>query len=174
MIGKDPLGNNLGWVGRGYWVVKNGVWQMADYDHEAEYISKQNEASDGYLIPLIKMLKAIKQTYFPELDSFPLEILAAKNIPLSIYVKKSQNVLLSYESLLQEFFADASAQLSAPIGVPGSKSAPIVFDPDKAARISRAFVTIANYIRTINALQYQGQKVDGWRELMPDHFPATL
>ncbi len=174
MIGRDPAGNNLGFVGRGYWVVKNGTWQMADYDYEADYISRQNEASDGYLIPIIKMLKAIKQIYFPELDSFPLEILAAKNIPLSVLVRKANLLPISYEVLLQDFFADASAQLALPIGIPGSKSAPIRFDPDKAARIGSMFITIANYIRAINALQFQGEKVDGWRKLMPDHFPATL
>ncbi len=174
MIGRDSAGRELGSIGRGYWVVKNGTWQMADYDYEAEYISKQNEASGGYLIPAIKMLKALKQRYFADMDSFPLEILATKNIPLSVVVKRSNNVSVFYHDLLREFFADASAQLSAPIGIPGSKSTPIVFDPDKARQLSGTFVTIANYIRGINAAPQQGTKIEMWRELFPDHFPATL
>src|ERR1051326_6084702 len=39
MIGRDPSGNELGAIGRGYWVAKEGKWKMADYDHEAEWIS---------------------------------------------------------------------------------------------------------------------------------------
>lgn len=174
MVGKDQWGNELGSVGRGYWVVKNGMWHMADYDYEAEYISKQNDASSGYLVPAIKMLKAIKQKYFPELDSFPLEILAANNIPLSVIVKKSNNNPVFYHDLLQDFFTDAPAQLSNPIKIFGSKSAPIVLDPDKVQRLTKTFVTIANYIRAINAAPQQGTKVEMWRELIPDHFPATL
>jgi hypothetical protein len=174
MIGRDPLGNELGSVGRGYWVVKNGTWQMADYDHEADYISKQNNASLGFLIPAIKMLKALKQRYFPELDSFPLEILAANNIPLSVIVKKANNTPLFYRDLLQEFFADTPAQLSSPIKVPGSKSAPIILDADKVQRLSKTFVTLANYISAINVTPQQGKKVEMWRELFPDHFPATV
>ena len=120
------------------------------------------------------MLKALKGRYFPELDSFPLEVLATKNIPLSIFIKKAQNKPIFYHDLLQEFFEQVPAQLSGPIGIPGSKSAPIVLDPDKVQRLSTAFVTIANYIRGINATPQQGKKVEMWRELFPDHFPATL
>jgi len=174
MIGHDPAGKELGSVGRGYWVVKNGTWQMADYDYEAEYISKQNEASSGYLVPTIKMLKAIKRVFFPELDSFPLEILATKNIPLSVIVKKVKNEQVFYHDLLYEFFKDTPAQLALPIGIPGSKSNPIMFDPDKVAQLSKTFATLANYIRLINATPQQGKKVEMWREIIPDHFPATI
>ena len=65
MIGKDQWGRDLGFIGRGDRVVKNGTWQMADYDHEADYISRQNKASSEYLVPTIKILKALKQRYFP-------------------------------------------------------------------------------------------------------------
>ena len=34
--------------------------------------------------------------------------------------------------------------------------------------------TIANYIDAINVTPQQGKKVEMWRELFPDHFPATL
>lgn len=174
MVGRDQWGNELGSVGRGYWVVKNGMWQMADYDHEADYISKQNEASSGHLVPAIKMLKALKQRYFGELDSFPLEILAANNIPLSVIVRKAQNTPVFYHDLLQEFFSDVPAQLSAPISIPGSKSARISLDPDKVQRLSKIFATMASYIRAINATPQQGKKVEMWKEILPDHFPATL
>lgn len=174
MIGKDQWDRELGSIGHGYWVVKNGMWQMADYDHEAEYISKQNEASLSFLIPVVKMLKALKQKHFSELDSFPLEILATKNIPLSVVVKKAQNTPVFYHDLLQEFFEQAPMQLANPIGIPGSKSAPIMIDPDKVHRLNKIFTALAGYIRTINTIPQQTKKVEMWRELLPDHFPASL
>ena len=173
-VGKDQWGRDLGAVGRGYWIVKNGIWQMADYDFEADYISKQNELSLGHLIPVIKMLKALKRTYFPELDSFPLEILAANNIPLSVLVKKANSVAIFYHDLIQEFFIATQAQLAKPIGVPGSKSAPSILTSDKIQSLSKIFATMANYIDLINTTQQQGKKVEMWREILPDHFPATL
>lgn len=118
MIGRDQHGRELGSVGRGYWIVKNGIWQMADYDHEAEYISQRNKLSSGYLIPTIKMLKAMKRIYFAELDSFPLELMAANIIPLSVLIKQGQGASIHYRDLLQEFFEQAPGQLGFPIGVP--------------------------------------------------------
>lgn len=70
MIGTDPAGKYLGTPGRGYWIPKDNQWKMADYDHEAEYISSQNQISGGYLIPTIKMLKAIRRGYFEEFETF--------------------------------------------------------------------------------------------------------
>jgi hypothetical protein len=174
MVGKDQWGNELGFIGRGYWVVKNGTWHMADYDYEADYISKQNDASLGYLIPAIKMLKALKQRYFPELGSFPLETLAANNIPMSVIVKQAVDAPILYHDLLQAFFADVPAQLSGPIKIPGSKSAPLILDPDTVQRLSKTFGVLGNYIDAINATPQQGKKIEMWRELFPDHFPATL
>ena len=47
--------------GRGYRIPKSFYeWASADYDFDAEYISRKNEETGGYLIPTIKMLKAVK------------------------------------------------------------------------------------------------------------------
>jgi hypothetical protein len=63
-IGHDKFGRSTEPKGRGYWVVKNGEWELADYDHEAEFITKCNEACAGHLVPMIKILKSIKRNYF--------------------------------------------------------------------------------------------------------------
>src|SRR3989344_4346861 len=64
---------------QGYWIPKDGRWELADYDYDAKYITQQNYLSDYWLIPTIKMLKAIKRNWFNEdVLSFHLLILAAK------------------------------------------------------------------------------------------------
>ncbi len=174
MAGYDQWGNQLGSIGRGYWVVKNGTWQMADYDHEAEYITQQNEISYGYLIPAIKMLKTIKRKYFPELESFPLEIIAANIIPWSVLRKKANNIAIDYRDLALEFFEQAPLQFSFPIKVPDSKSAPIIIPSTAVVSLTEQFGKIANYIRATNVISAQNKSVEAWQLLFGEHFPVTL
>jgi hypothetical protein len=63
-IGRDPNGNTHTPIGRGYWIPKNGNWVLADYDHEAAYITEQNTASDGYLAPDNKNAKSGEKNSF--------------------------------------------------------------------------------------------------------------
>lgn len=174
MAGHDQWGNQLGSIGRGYWVVKNGTWQMADYDHEAEYIQKQNEISLGYLVPIIKMLKAVKRKYFPDLESFPLEIIAADIIPWSVLAKKAENTPVHYRDLVLEFFEQAPFHFSSPIKVPDSKSAPIILSTTTVASLTEQFGKIAGHIRATNAISAQNKTVEAWQLLFGEHFPVTL
>jgi hypothetical protein len=174
MIGHDPSGNYIGSAGRGYWVVKSAAWEMADYDHEAAYISSQNAASRGYLIPAIKMLKAIKRIYFPDFGSFPLEILAANIVPISVSAKRMHQIPISYPDLLQEFFEYAPSWLSIPIMVLGSKSPAIPIDQFTRASLTKLFGTIAEFISATKNHSSQTSQVAAWRKLFGDHFPATL
>lgn len=173
-IGSDPHGNYLGSIGRGYWVPKDGMWVMADYDHEAAYITYHNILSEGYLVPTIKMLKAIKRIHFPQLESFPLEIIAANIIPLSVVIKQNNSRQVHYHDLLFEFFDQAPVQLSDPIQVPDSKSAAIHLDQTTVTTLTEKFRQIAAYIASLNQMTSQGKKVEGWRALFGDHFPVTV
>lgn len=174
MAGVDQWGNSLGSVGRGYWVVKDGTWKMADYDHEAEYIAAQNKLSEGYLVPTIKMLKAVKRVYFPELESFPLEIIAANIIPASVIIKRINGTAIHYRDLVLDFFEGAHLYLSSPIKVPNSKSAPMILDAATIAMLTEKFTKIANHIRATNAIEAQGKTVEAWRALFGEHFPVAL
>lgn len=174
MIGKDSSGRVVGPVGRGYWVVKDGKWQLADYDHEADWISSRNALSDGYLIPTIKMLKAAKRIYFPELGSFQLEVLAAHVVVDAVTARKMLGWNLSYEALVWEFFEGAREKLAAPIQVPGSKSVPIQLDPVTVGTLAKKFGEIANYIKAIPNQPLQSERIALWRKLFGDHFPTTI
>lgn len=173
MIGSDPSGNHLGDRGRGYWVPKNGAWEMADYDYEAEYITQKNEQSSGNLIPVIKILKAIKNIYFPELSSFALEILAADIIPTSVIIRKTRGYGISYPDLLLDFFIDAREKIIHPLKIPGSKSSPIFISQKDKESILNTFETIVNYIQ-LNSNLSKGEQIKAWRKLCGDHFPLTI
>src|SRR5262249_17323883 len=125
-VGQDWNGVAHSPKGRAYWVPNGtGAWMLSDYDYDAAYISKATERSDGYLVPAIKMLKAIKRRQFPQLKSFALEILAADKIPLLVAYSKLQNFPITSPALLRDFFSLARQELANPIAISGSLSAPI-------------------------------------------------
>ncbi len=173
-IGHDQYGNNLDPKGRGYWIPKNGKWEIADYDYEAEYISALNQISDGYLIPTIKMLKAIKRRHFEELESFPLEIIATQVVPVIIANKKSQNSNIYYHDVLQEFFEQASPRLYGLLKIPGSKSGPVILNLSDQRSVETKFAQIAEHIRQTNLHPSQDKKIERWRLLIGEHFPSTI
>jgi hypothetical protein len=173
-VGHDPFGVPHSPVGRAYWVPNGaGGWILADYDFDAQYITDSNTRSDGYLVPAIKMLKAIKRVHFPQLKSFALEILAAQNIPLLVTYHKSQGNPVTYPLLLEGFFRLAKGDLARPIVIPGSLSAPIVLPIWESAAIGAQFDNAATAINKTVALAPTNQ-IPNWRIILGDAFPATL
>jgi hypothetical protein len=104
LIGLYPDGRTFQPVGRSYWIPQNGKWVLADYDYDAEYISKLNSACDNFLIPSIKLLKAIKRGLFPEMKSYHLEVLASAIIPQIVNQIKIQSVPLYFQFIISTFF----------------------------------------------------------------------
>jgi hypothetical protein len=160
--------------GRGYYIPKSyNEWGRADYDYDANYISKKNQESDGWLIPTIKMLKAAKRNLFPEMKSYHLEVLATSIIPLLVKYYKNQNCQLSFPHLIYEFFLIAKDKVLKSCSIEGSKS------PDASAymgdyqklNLADKFSKIANYCQSI--IQLDGREgVEGWRKLFGEPFPS--
>lgn len=169
-IGVDAAGNSLGPVGRGYWVARDGVWVMADYDYEAEHISNRNAAASGYLVPTIKMLKAIKRVQFPQMKSFPLEVLAAAVVPETVMMLKLTNSAITYPALLHDFFSRAIIHLGGAIKIPGSKSPPIFLDGALIPKLQTRFDQIARWIA---AIPQQPNQAQAWKLLFGDCFPLS-
>lgn len=168
-IGYSPNGQSHCPSGRAYWIAKNGKWTLADYDHDATYISQQNGVSDDWLIPTIKMLKAIKRSYFDGLmDSIHLEILAAQTIPLRVIMRKILGLKVTYPFLLESFFVDAQRLVLSPIKIPGSHS-PCV-KTDYPYTLKSRFEKIAAYCRYIRALISVNDQLNAWKKLFGDPF----
>lgn len=173
-IGRTPAGTPVPPTGRGYWIPKNGRWEHADYDFDAEYMTEQNKKSDEYLVPSIKMLKALRRVYFPTLQSFPLEIIAAQIIPLVVRSRKIQGQLIAYPDLLSIFFETAKNTLSTSLSIPGSNSPPVLIDNAGVQDIKASFDLVGAYISSINLMTSEGAKVDAWHVLFGDTFPTRV
>ena len=158
--------------GRAYWAPVNGRWELADYDYDADYFSNQNAACGGWLIPTIKMLKAIKRGYFSQMRSFHLDILAAGIIPLVVAVRKSNGAEVNYPTLIRDFFNYASSQLSVAACIPGSHSTPIMLTQPEAATLTDSFQKIRAYIDSFQALPQESKQREGWKLLFGTPFPA--
>jgi Second Messenger Oligonucleotide or Dinucleotide Synthetase domain len=171
-IGRSANGATHSPVGRAYWIPKNGIWELADYDFEADYISAQNLASDGWLVPTIKMLKAIRRSYFPEMKSFHLDVMAATIIPICVSSKKQYGQAISYADLVGDFFTHAPQYLTTLTKIPGSHSQAIVMTPAEIASVTDILTKTKNYIDVFNKLP-ESQRGDHWKTLFGDIFPSA-
>jgi len=159
--------------GRGYWIPKRNRWILADYDYDAEYISKKNEETDGYLIPTIKMLKAMKRNLFPIMNSYHLEVIAVNVIPRIVSHLKNNKYQISYPLLIYSFFLIAKDKITESAAIPGSKSpnADEYLDFNTKYRLSEIFKKISKCCEFLIKLNGR-DAIEGWRKLFGEPFPA--
>ena len=172
MIGVSPEGLRHGAVGRGYWIPKNGKWELVDYDLETDYISSQNSTADGYLIPTVKMLKAMKREFFPDMSSFYLEVLAALVIPHVIKTAKANYVPITYHYLVREFISIAPNLFGISIGVPGSNSKEMILSSQEQAAYKRTYSTIREYLE-LHDNSEASEQLKAWKKILGNPFPLN-
>ena len=172
-VGISPSGTPHNPVGRAYWVPKNGIWELADYDYEAEYITKQNIESGGLLIPGIKMIKAIKRDYFPSMKSFHLDILATTILPGIISARRQWGREVGYPGIIRDFFDLAPQFFTLSTRIPGSHSPTLSLAPSDITVWTEMFGKITRYIDTINAMDQESKKAEAWKFLFGDPFPIS-
>lgn len=173
-VGHAPDGTPTPPVGRGYWIPKSNGWAITDYEYDAAYVSIVNQNTDGYLIPVIKMLKAAKRNLFSKMMSFHLEVLATSIIPAVIGHYKQSMVPLSYPHVISGFFFLCKDEISKPASIPGSKSqaSDTYMTTAKQSEMSRLFEEIASYCA--NALSMNdSDAIKAWRRLFGPPFPAV-
>jgi hypothetical protein len=163
--------------GRGYWIPKRNRWILADYDYDAEYISKKNKETDGYLIPTIKMLKTAKRNLFPEMKSYHLEVLAVNIIPRIISHLKDKGYSISFPFLVYGFFCIAKDEILKPAKIPESKSpnADAYLNDENRNRLAKIFEEICNYCDPLIKLDDKlddEEAIERWRKLLGEPFPA--
>ncbi len=170
-IGHTSDGKKIGEIDRGYWVPKNGKWEIADYDYEADYVSNQNENSKGVLVPAIKMVKAIKNIHFPELNSFPLEILLSQIVPEIVRLVGNN---IKDEDLLYIIFSLLEKTINTSIKIPNSKSDEIIIEEEIINRLKGRFRQIEKFIMSNKKLSLKENKVRNWKILFGDYFPSSV
>ena len=174
---RDNIGTTIGGAtyspkNRAYWIPKNGTWELADYDYDAQYITNTNLGCGGYLVPAIKMLKSIKRIHFSSLNSFALEILAARWIPAIVEYQRARDLPVTYPSIIELFFSNASKSFAEPLLAPGSLSSPIHLT-NEILQLQSIFTAISAHIQKTIEQNYS-QQPSGWRVLFGDTFPATI
>jgi hypothetical protein len=172
-IGRRPDGTAHFPIGRGYWVAKNGTWELVDYDHEIDHISQANSANAGDLVPFVKLLKALRRVYFPQLTSFALELIAAETLPILKQNAIDQGVTLTWPQLITDFFTWTGGHLMRPIQAPGSNSTPIVLDQSIRTSTLQSFTTLGEYCQTISGLDTERAQLEGWKRLYGDFIPLS-
>jgi len=159
--------------GRGYWIPKRNKWVLADYDYDAEYISKRNEETDGYLIPTIKMLKAAKRNLFSTMKSYHLEVLAVNIIPLIVSYLKNKGYQTFYPFLIYSFFWMAKDEIIKSAKIPDSKSpnADEYLDYNEKYQLAEKFKKMSGYCESLIKLDGRAA-TEGWRKLFGEPFPV--
>ncbi len=159
---------------RGYRIPKSYYeWATADYDYDADYISKKNEETGGYLIPTIKMLKAAKRNLFPEMKSYHLEVIAVNVIPAIVSYLKENRYQISYPFVIYSFFLMAKDEIIKSVRISGSKSLndDSYVSYNEKIELAKLFKTIAELTEILIKLDGR-EAIEGWRELFGEPFPA--
>lgn len=169
-VGYSSDGITCAPIGRGYWIPKDGKWQLADYDYEADYISRMNTHLDGWLVPTIKMLKAVRREYLPEMKSFHLEVLAVNLLTAIIGAKRKLNMSITYPSLISGFFSAAENFVLPPAKIADSNSGAITLGPASSLKIHQNIIMIKNFCKNLETLVSEEEKLKNWKILFGDPF----
>jgi hypothetical protein len=159
--------------GRGFWIPKNGRWELADYNHEAQHLTNLNKISDEMLVPAIKMLKALKRKHFPNLGSFHLEILSSHTVPGTVLQYKDKNIPITYPDLICNFFLLGKNLLHQPVKIYNSNSLGINLTGTELANTYKTFNDIYEYCEAIEMQPTDQAKVDAWKNLFGDAMPLS-
>ncbi len=173
-IGHSPNGIIHSPKGRGYWIPNSlGTWELADYDHDAEYISAVNNQTGGILTPVIKMMKAIRREYFPSLKSFPIEIMATKLVPEIIAGCKKNAILVTYPAIVAGFIHNIESYLDNHLSIPGSNSPVIRIDLATKLEVLQALEYLKYHSRDALTASTDAGKHLAWRKIFGELIPLS-
>lgn len=171
-IGADCDGTLCPPKGRGYWIPSpGGSWKHADYDHDAEQITEMNKLTWGWLKPTVKMLKALKRQFFPNMSSFQLEVLAYYSIPSVMLANLKAGRELSYPLLISGFLAGATSQLRQALRLKDSNTPAVVLDQEHVAATQHSLDVLSRYTASLFSKPTEREQVLGWKELFGEVLP---
>jgi hypothetical protein len=173
-IGHTPDGLKTTVIGRGYWVPKENGWELADYDYEAEHVSAHNQITDGWFVPTIRMLKAVRREHFPEMIPYHLEVIASHVLPPIFETYSNQGWQLSSPAIITSFFRTAHPYLNAPLQMNGSNTPHISLDWQHQSKVTDMFGKIQQHCDSIWNLSSEAEQMKAWRTLFGEVFPASI
>lgn len=173
-VGYSPTNVSHLPVGRGYWIPNSsGGWDFADYDHDAEQITRINRETGGTFVPLLKMLKAVKREHFPDMKSYHLEVMAANTMPgLLDDFRRSGVSSPSYPDLVANMLHRISGLLSTPLRLPGSNSPDVTVDEAARLQVAGALARVVERGKQALLIGSDTERQRIWREIFGEVMPA--
>lgn len=159
-------------IGGGYVIpnAKDGSWISTNPQYHVEYKSAHNNAHNGTLVPMIKMLKCWNRQWGNPFESFYLELLA---------IKIFHGVTITDYPSGARFFFDKGREaikykIQDPVGyggqIGGLKNINTV---DAAVRLFQSGYELALSAEQWDRLGfYTKTAIDEWRKVFGDYFPA--
>lgn len=174
-VGFSPSGTRHQPTGRGYWIPDSSGtrWELADYDYEAQYISDKNREAGGWLIPVVKMIKAIKREHFPSTKSFPLEVIATQVVPATLTLYSQRGITPNYPGLVADFLHSLEDFVSLSIKIPGSNSLPFNIDPIAQLEIMQKIHFLKEKSKNALLVGTDDEKHRLWRQVFGEIFPLS-
>jgi hypothetical protein len=173
-IGKGPYGGPEHTPkGRAYWVPSRTGWQLADYDFEAEFITRTNADCGGMLIPTVKMLKAAKREHFPLMKSYHLEVIATRLIPDLMGQFDAKGWTTTYHLLVANVLYVIREQLDKTWGIPGSLSPTFRIDPTAKQEFLNKAPWIEKQVKAAIEAKTDADKHLIWKTIFNDQLPLS-
>ena len=168
--GQDSYGTPHTVVGRSYWVAKSGVWSLADYDYEADFVSEVNSQTNGWFIPTVKMLKALRRMYFPQMTPHHLEIIASKVIPGSVLIYQLLGIPFSFPRLVADFFEKGISHFATPVAFTNSQTPAVILSESDRVAVTAAFKALNEWFQNSLTLDDMNACLF-WKSIFGEPFP---
>jgi hypothetical protein len=173
-VGKSFDGTPHQPAGRAYWVPgRDGIWELSDYDYEADYISALNKGTNGLFVPTVKMLKAAKRWHFPAMKSYHLEVIAAHLVPVMLEEYRQTSTPPTFPLLVGDALFRLGSQLATRWGIPGSLSKPFTIDGYTRVTIDPKVKWLGEQARLAYHAKTDGEKHQIWRTIFGEVLPLS-
>lgn len=158
-----------------YVVGATGSWEPADYDYDAEYLTRLNQSSDvdGRLIPAIKTTKAFLRNHGISIKSFFIEIVCAQHLPNVLRFAKLFHADLGCARNLYIILDKLADELGKKLSFPGSHT-PLVesgLSPLEELFIKSRLKKLAQDARTLSNTINSAALMDRWGVFFGSPFP---
>lgn len=160
-----------------YWVPKpGGGWMDADYDYDAEFVSRLNQSADlsGKLVPTIKLLKAFVRGRSLPLKSYHAEVIATLALWERAREWNRAGRTWDFPHAFAAILEDCRQYMTGPIALPGS------FSPPTDSGLGAELTDVAEYLREAGAIAWKvcaeasdARALNGWLDVFGDPFPAV-
>lgn len=170
-IGASADGTRHEPVGRAYWVPARDRWELADYDFERDAITAANKACGGWLVPVVKMVKAAKREHFPSMKSWHLEVIVSRLLPGILAELERKQIAASYPLLVASLLYWLQDNLDGERGISGSLSPKFTISQEARSEIMSGDQWLRRTVGAAHRAERDADKHELWKLIFKDVLP---